>query len=596
MAFVSYFKQVIGAFSVTIVRIVQTMIKKGCLYRKIGTSFMLLFVVFMNPVLSWAEPWKFGVMGDTQWTCADPTGQNPLTVPVSIIDQVNRKFIDAGVKFVIEVGDLSDDGKDASEDVRARAARPLIDAGIGFFAFRGNHEAKSAENGYGAPGFKIRYPQTRDGGFRKADGNSFIVGSDFSSPVSVSRDLDGLSYSFDCGDGEERARFVIIDNWPLPGRLVANSTHYPSGCTIADQQPWIDSRLDRRKRGTPHAFVFSHQPMIGEGHQDTLFSGFANEHPEWQNAFFGSLQQSGVKYFICGHDHVHQRSIITSPDGKSKIEQLIAQSNSSKFYTPKVLDDTRWFGQKSREISISQEHDTVGYYIFTIDGPTVTVEYFADDHGHWQSDANYPQGAGRQDTGLTPQFHFVRKESWSYSLNGQQFLVPQGATYTVVKDRFRGREARILDGINASDSRDASLDTAGGKGRPLTKIVSTGWRTVKPSKHGKVNPANVEFLLSGVGELGAQKTDNFVLSMTYDPKQLSPNTIASGRFGLMTRDAAGRWIEAVEANTGGTATFIDGPWRRGYALGTHGIDRRHHAVWAVMNHEGVFAVGRFSGN
>lgn len=393
------------------------------LFGKTGAVFVL-FVLLIYPVSACAEAWKFGVMGDTQWTCADPAGENPHTVPVSIIEQVNRQFIDAGVKFVIQVGDLSDDGREISEEVRVAAARPLIDAGIGFFAFRGNHEArKKNDNGYGAPGFRQRYPQTRDGGFRKADGGSFSIGSNFSSPIKISRDLDGLSYSFDCGEGEECARFVIIDNWPLLGRVVANSTHYPSGYTIADQQPWISERLARSRRKAPHAFVFSHQPLIGQNHQDTLFSGFANENPAWQNRFFESLQNNGVQLFICGHDHIHQRSIITSPDGKSKVEQLIAQSCSSKFYTPKSLDDSKWFGQKIREIPVSQELDTVGYYIFTIDGPTVTVDYFADDHGHWQSDANYPQGAGRADTGVTPQFRFVKKESWRYSLKDQASFV-----------------------------------------------------------------------------------------------------------------------------------------------------------------------------
>ncbi|HHE32174.1 MAG TPA: hypothetical protein ENL07_05985, partial [Chlorobaculum parvum] len=269
---------------------------------------LMLFMLLGQSALL-AEPWKFGVMGDTQWTTADPAGENPSTVAESIIEQVNRQFIDAGVKFVIQVGDLSDDGGELSQEVRLEAARPLIDAGIGFFAVRGNHECKSGEsNGYGATGFGMRFTQTRDGGFEMREGRRYTIGSNFSSPVEVSRDLDGLSYSFDFGAGEERARFVIIDNWPLPGRVVPNSTHYPSGYTVADQQAWISGRLDLTERGAPHAFVFSHQPILGQNHQDTLFSGYADEHPEWQNAFFASLQRNGVRYFICGHDHLHQRS------------------------------------------------------------------------------------------------------------------------------------------------------------------------------------------------------------------------------------------------------------------------------------------------
>ncbi len=65
-----------------------------------------------------------------------------------------------------------------------------------------------------------------------------------------------------------------------------------------------------------------------------------------QNAFFASLQDNDAKYYISGHDHIHQRSIIVSPDGASKVQQLICASNSSKFYTPKALDQSNWFGQK----------------------------------------------------------------------------------------------------------------------------------------------------------------------------------------------------------------------------------------------------------
>jgi 3',5'-cyclic AMP phosphodiesterase CpdA len=389
----------------------------SCWFRKTGAVFTLIILLYF-PESVCAEPWKFGVMGDTQWTSPDPAGQNPDTVPVSIIEQVNRQFIDAGVKFVIQVGDLSDDGKEASEKTRVEAARSLIDAGIGFFAFRGNHDARSAENGFGAKGFRERYSQTRNGVFRKNNGASFTIGTNFSSPVRLSPDLNGLSYSFDYGDMENSVRFIIIDTWPLPGRVQPNSSRYASGYSVADQQEWIDERLDKSMRGTRHAFVFSHQPMLGQNHQDTFFSGFADEHPEWQNRFIASLYDNNVRYYICGHDHIHQRSIIVSPDGESRVEQIISGSVSSKFYQPKAADDPGWRGQKKRELSISRECAAIGYYIYTIEGSQITVEYYSDDEGHWQSDSAYPRGAGRPDTGITPTLHFILKERWNYSLDG----------------------------------------------------------------------------------------------------------------------------------------------------------------------------------
>src|SRR4030042_1487490 len=120
------------------------------------------------------EIWSFGVMADTQWTpygfrdddgdgvktygLLDPEGENKGSVAVGIIDQLNQRFIAHGVKFVIAVGDLTDNGSDAGIAARAAAAQALYNAGIGFFPMRGNHEMypkffhpTEPDNGYGIP-------------------------------------------------------------------------------------------------------------------------------------------------------------------------------------------------------------------------------------------------------------------------------------------------------------------------------------------------------------------------------------------------------------------------------------------------------------
>ncbi|MGA2401405.1 MAG: metallophosphoesterase, partial [Syntrophobacteraceae bacterium] len=103
--------------------------------------------------------WKFGVLGDTQWTqhpnnsstettAQDPAGLNPNSVAVSIIDQVDAQFVQQGVKFVIPVGDLTDCGTTAAIKTRALAAQTnLYPHHIGFFPVRGNHETYGG--GYG---------------------------------------------------------------------------------------------------------------------------------------------------------------------------------------------------------------------------------------------------------------------------------------------------------------------------------------------------------------------------------------------------------------------------------------------------------------
>ena len=125
-------------------------------------GFIMPFVLMMGLILgagsASAEPWKFGVMSDTQWTTTDPAGLNPNSVSVSIIQEINRQFINQGVKFVIEVGDLTDNGSDAGIVSRAAAAQPLIDAGIGFFPMRGNHETYGTNNNYAIPAFQKNFP------------------------------------------------------------------------------------------------------------------------------------------------------------------------------------------------------------------------------------------------------------------------------------------------------------------------------------------------------------------------------------------------------------------------------------------------------
>jgi hypothetical protein len=526
-------------------------------------------------------------MCDTQWTCpTDPANANPNGVAVSIIDQLNAQFILHGVKFVIQVGDLTENGNDADIAERATTAQALYGAGIGFFPMRGNHETyANPANDWGIPQFQTSFPQTRGGG-------RTFGAKNFSSPTGVSSDLDGMSYSFDFCN----ARFVILDDWVTPSKKVS-AAGYNYGYSIADQQPWIDSRLDKSSR-PDHAFVFSHQNLMGENHQDCLFNGYTNANPDMQNAFFTALQDNDVGYYISGHDHIHQRSIIASPDGTSFVEELICASNSSKFYTPKALTDVKWYGQKDREKSVSQERYTIGYYIFTVDGPRVTVDYYSDDHGNWASDAAYP-GSGF-DNQVTPEFNFVKKETWGYSLNGQQFVVAPDASYTEVQDTFETTDAKILDGTNDSTATDYN-------GRRFTKVVNTGWTDVDGRLwecfccqmwQPDFDMASDILTIWGMADPWAsaseriddEQTAVFTLSMSYDTRLGRPEGLGYGGFGIATRDEDGAWVSAVDMNFGGTKKFVKGPWKPGYELGTYGVDPSTKTAWAVINYNGEFVV------
>jgi hypothetical protein len=544
--------------------------------------------------------WKFGVMGDTQWTlhpgnsstetlAQDPSGLNPNSVSVSIINQVDAQFVNLGVKFVIQVGDLTDCGTTAAIATRALAAQTnLYPHNIGFFPIRGNHETYGGEYGdlnlYAIPAIQENFPQTRGLG---ATWDAF----NFNSPTHISTDLDGVSYSFDYGRRGNSARFLMLDTWatqnsnPQSAALPTGSVNadgYSYGYTVEQQQPWISQQLDILTRPTDHAFIFTHQPLMAESHQDTMFSGYTNANPAWQNAYYSSVMKNGVRYCIAGHDHIHQRSIIASPDGNSKVQELICASCSSKFYTPTALADPNWFGQKSRETSVSQELYTVGFYIFTVDGPLVTVDFYSDDNGQWSSNASYPSGGSGAGTLTTPIFDFVKKETWGYSLNGAEYLVNEGSGGTTTQFKFGKTTAQLFKSSSAADET----------GRSLTKAVDAYWAH-KPAQTGAISDILTLLGAMDVGPvLGGAPSDTFTLSMSYDPSEtLRREHINHGRMiTLSTINERGHWVNAVDENIGGTKNFVFGPWNASYPLGTYGVDPTTKTAWAVLNYNGDFAV------
>ncbi len=544
-----------------------------------------------------SDAWSFGVLGDTQWTLGipgvpgnpdlfvdDPEGTNPNFVSLSVARQINQKFIEHGVKFVIQMGDMTNWAGDPAFASWEQEAQTLYNAGIGFFPMRGNHETYGSffeawgfidldpEDAYMIPQMLSHFPQTR--------GLSNTFGAtNFSSPTDVAPELDGISYSFDYGPAGGNARFLIVDPWATANAF-EEINHVYYGYPIGEQQEWIDSRLDKTTRGTEHAFVLSHQPLMGQNHVDTPFGGLPGDKLDDQQAFYDSLHANDVKWYIGAHDHMHHRSVLTSPDGASKVSAVITQPASSKFYTPLDLEDEDWQGQKDRELSLSQELYNIGYYIYTIDGPRVTVDYYADEDDNYLSDKKYPNsGNPAFESKITPALNFVKKETWGYSLNGKEFLVMQDALYAGITDSYNGTTMEILSGLNNSSDRDANS-------RSFAKAVNTGW-----SAGLHLGLLSDILSLWGMEEIGSGgMTDTYTLSMTYQGDL--PRGVAK-HSGIATRDSSGRWVNAVDMNFGGAKRLVLGPWKTGYPLGTYGIDLDTNTAWAVINYNADFAVAGY---
>ena len=519
-------------------------------------------------------------MSDTQWP-KSPDGKNP-NVAVNVINHLNREFIDKGVKFVVQVGDLTDNGSKQSLDIRATFSQALYNAGIGFYPLRGNHESSQA----GAVEFQRVFPQTQTGVNNQTPLDALVADTMYgpqantNKPLTVGSKFDshagfeGLTYSFDYGN----ARFVLLDQFTPPSGA-ANSV------LDAPQVKWVGDRLSDPNR-PQHAFVFAHKHLISENHADTLFGNNPSVNPSnLQNIFMASLFDNGVRYHIGGHDHMHNRALVTSPDGHSKVQNIILASDSYKFYIPQNPSNdakhnipANGITNGPREMEISQEVFTVGYYIVTIDGPRVTVDYYASPNGC--------NGDCDETNDVIP-YTFTRHESFGYSLNGKEFLVAQGQPYTTVQDSFSGTTARVLSGSNGSKAADYV-------GRSFTKTVDTGWapKTAETAETD-ANTASQIFSLWGMADLGRADTDVFALSLNYDASKSQPERLKQGLFGLATKDASGNWINAVDKNIGGAKKFVLGAWNPSHQLGAYGLDAATHTAWAVINYDGDFAVGEF---
>lgn len=491
-----------------------------------------------------ATAWKFGIISDTQWT-KDDDGKNPASTAVDIINSLNDEFVKHDVKFVVAVGDLTDDahsnftanhvptGETISYTpfdgfgIRARYAQRLYNEGIGFFPLRGNHDDSAAA----ASQFRYFFPQTGNGGHNissvqadaytavnpdtpwlpeiiRSSTDSFTVGENFSSPSGTPSDMTGLSYSFDYGN----ARFVLLDNFTAEDGI-KHDTVADLGSGVANpiqyQQPWIDSRLSERPSDS-HAFCFSHKGLLTQDHPDVLF-GLYLPNPldistlsaPGMDDYITSLEQNGVRWHINGHDHMHDRSIVSTNDGTTaKVMQLVCVSNSSKFYTPgddvKSLaaslgadpstalsnDGFLWGGRRQK--NISQELYSIGYYVFTVDGPVVTVDF-------------YSSPAYAEDSfGTTPTLNFTKRETFGYSLNGEAFLIEQGGDLTVIEATAAdGTAAKIING------RNGSLQQEIGSGRRFNLHVNTGWLEAQDS-------LSEIFFLNGMAyNMGSEQTDAF---------------------------------------------------------------------------------------
>ena len=363
------------------------------------------------PPASSPGAWKFGVMNDTQWTVADD-GYDPDTCAVGILKQIQRQFIAQRVKFVVHVGDLCDSGAHH----RGRRSRAVCAA-----ALRQRDRllpacaATTTTAPPRLPSFRlfIRKPRTAFITPRRRL-SSITAAAAVPSPDDANLGIPAIpdpGSSFQIGVQLQQPR--SLEQWQSQGpelfvRFRKRAFHparpvhagrsghglspaYDSSTTIGAQQPWITSQLQNRYAGS-HAFVFAHKGLITCQHADVLFGSSPNLNPTLTDAFINSLASNGVRYFIHGHDHMYDRSFVTTTTNTAKdnCRSSPLPIAPSSTFRPGSLTNSAANGGKSnddyydvpafgirRRQPLSQQLNSVGFQIVTVDGANVTVDYYA---------------------------------------------------------------------------------------------------------------------------------------------------------------------------------------------------------------------------
>jgi len=141
-----------------------------------------------------------------------------------------------------------------------------------------------------------------------------------------------------------------------------------------------------------------------------------------------------------------------------------------------------------------------------------------------------------------------------------------------------GSTATILAGTNSSSS---------------AQTVGMAWRTRAQAEVGSGVISDI-VQVSGIALNGSSgQTAPFVLEMSYDSDVLPGTSAADDPLYLAWLDpTTGLWVNAVDGNVGtNSGNYEVGAYPNGdTTLGDWGVNTANQTVWAVVNHDGDFAV------
>jgi len=169
----------------------------------------------------------------------DPAHENgpDSTVSISITRQINAQFIAKGVKFVLQVGDMTNKGGPSPLRPR-RCGSGSLYGGNRVFPMRGNHDLLGGMS-KGINNLRINFPQDSGGGPHTFD--TYNHGSDFAAKKSLDGDLNGDGFI----DNADVAIVTSLRNRPASARPEADFDN-DGTITVADARKLVLIEHDKQ--------------------------------------------------------------------------------------------------------------------------------------------------------------------------------------------------------------------------------------------------------------------------------------------------------------------------------------------------------------
>lgn len=217
---------------------------------------LLLLVVLLIAASMPSFAWKFASIADSR---GSDNGVNK-EVFTKIINRINAEGVDLVVFQGDAVSGTKDDAALASQMNSWLSIMRKLNCP--WYYTPGNHE--------------VQTPTAQENVLRKK------VKQQTDGPVSDT----GFAFSFD----HQNAHFVLL-----------NSDHYGKWHHV--QTDWMVQ--DLAKTGKTHVFVMAHDPAYPAGpHKKSSLDAY----PDERDAFWKAMEKRGVDMYLCGHEHLYQRT------------------------------------------------------------------------------------------------------------------------------------------------------------------------------------------------------------------------------------------------------------------------------------------------